>query len=80
LIIEGKAKKPFTCGSTTTRSKSGTLAKIWGKEVPDHDDMVRAETDEDAKVAASAGRRKAGFICLHMNICTGLPDAVGREL
>ena len=51
LIVEGKAKKPVYLWIKDDQVEIRDAGKIWGKEVPDTTDMIRAETDEDAKVA-----------------------------
>ena len=69
-------RSPSTSGSRTTRSRSATPAAIWGKTVPDTTDLIRAETDDEAKVACigPAGEHLALFA----NIMNDMHRAAGR--
>ncbi|HWT80458.1 MAG TPA: aldehyde ferredoxin oxidoreductase N-terminal domain-containing protein, partial [Candidatus Methylomirabilis sp.] len=51
LVLEGKATNPVYLFIRDDKVEIRDAAKIWGREVPDTTDMIRAETDEDAKVA-----------------------------
>jgi len=66
LIIEGKATSPVYLYIRDDKVEIRDAGKIWGKEVPDTTDMIRAETDEDAKVACigPAGERLVLFACV----------------
>ena len=57
---------PSTSGSGTTRWRSATPRPSVGKDTPDTTDMMRAETDDEAKVAVHrAGRGAAGALRRH---------------
>ncbi len=66
LIIEGKASSPVYLYIRDDKVEIRDAGKIWGKEVPDTTDLVRAETDEDAKVACigPAGEKLVLFACV----------------
>ena len=66
VIIEGKAEKPVYLYIRDETVEIRDAAKLWGKEVPDTTDLVRAETDEDAKVACigPAGEKLVLFACV----------------
>lgn len=66
LIVEGKAKKPVYLWINEDQVEIRDAGRIWGKEVPDTTDMIRAETDEDAKVACigPAGEKRVLFACI----------------
>jgi len=51
LIIEGKAAKPVYLWIKNDEVEIRDAGAIWGHTTPDTTDLVRAETDEDAKVA-----------------------------
>jgi aldehyde:ferredoxin oxidoreductase len=51
IIFEGKASSPVYLSIRDDKVEIRDAAKIWGKDVPDTTDLIRAETDEDAKVA-----------------------------
>ena len=51
LIVEGKAAKPVYLWIRNDEVEIRDAAAIWGHDTPDTTDLVRAETDEDAKVA-----------------------------
>ena len=51
IIFEGKSAKPVYLWIHDDQVEMRDAAAIWGKEVPDTTDLVRAETDEEAKVA-----------------------------
>lgn len=66
LIVEGKAKKPVYLWINDDQVEIRDAGKIWGKEVPDTTDMIRAETDDGAKVACigPAGEKQVLFACI----------------
>jgi aldehyde:ferredoxin oxidoreductase len=66
LILEGKAKKPVYLWINDGQVEIRDAGKIWGKEVPDTTDLIRAETDEGAKVACigPAGEKQVLFACI----------------
>jgi aldehyde:ferredoxin oxidoreductase len=66
LILEGKAKKPVYLWINDGQVEIRDASKIWGKEVPDTTDLIRAETDEGAKVACigPAGEKQVLFACI----------------
>ena len=66
VIIEGKASKPVYLWINDDQVEIRDAGKIWGKEVPDTTDMIRLETDEDAKVACigPAGENQVLFACI----------------
>ena len=77
LIVEGKAKKPVYLWINDDQVEIRDASKIWGKEVPDTTDMIRAETDEDAKVACigPAGEKQVLFA----SIMNEMHRAAGRS-
>jgi aldehyde:ferredoxin oxidoreductase len=77
LIVEGKAKKPVYLWIKDDQIEIRDAGKIWGKEVPDTTDMIRAETDEDAKVACigPAGEKQVLFA----SIMNEMHRAAGRS-
>ena len=66
LIVEGKANKPVYLWINDDQVEIRDAGKIWGKEVPDTTDLIRAETDEGAKVACigPAGEKQVLFACI----------------
>ena len=63
IIVEGKADKPVYLWIRDDKVEIRDAGNIWGKEVPDTTDAIRAETDEDAKVACiGPGRREDGAL------------------
>jgi len=66
LILEGKASSPVYLYIRDDKVEIRDAGKLWGKEVPDTTDLIRAETDEDAKVACigPAGERLVLFACV----------------
>jgi aldehyde:ferredoxin oxidoreductase len=63
VIIEGKAAKPSYLWIFDDKVEIRDASHLWGKIVPDATELVRAETDEDAKVACigPAGERQVLF-------------------
>lgn len=51
VIFEGKAEKPVYLWIHDDKVELRDASALWGKLVPDTTDLIRAETDEDAKVA-----------------------------
>jgi aldehyde:ferredoxin oxidoreductase len=77
LIVEGKAKKPVYLWIKDDQVEIRDASKIWGKEVPDTTELIRAETDEDAKVACigPAGEKQVLFA----SIMNEMHRAAGRS-
>src|SRR5450756_2122298 len=51
LIVEGKAAKPVYLWIKNDEAEIRDAGALWGHTTPDTTDVVRAQTDEDAKVA-----------------------------
>ncbi|HXX38828.1 MAG TPA: aldehyde ferredoxin oxidoreductase family protein [bacterium] len=66
LILEGKAPKPVYLWIKDATVEIHDATHIWGKTVPDTTDAIRAETDEDAKIACigPAGENLVRFACV----------------
>jgi len=66
LIIEGKAAKPVYLWIKDDQIEIRDAAAIWGHNTLDTTDLVRAETDEDAKVSCigPAGEHQALLACI----------------
>ena len=66
LIIEGKAAKPVYLWINNDKIEIRDASHLWGKWVPDTTDAVRAETDEEAKVACigPAGEKEVLFAAI----------------
>ena len=66
LIIEGKAAKPVYLWIKDDQVEIRDASHLWGKWVPDTTDSVRAETDEEAKVACigPAGEKQVLFAAI----------------
>ena len=66
LILEGKSAKPVYLWINDDRVEIRDASRLWGKSVPDTTDMLRAETDEEAKVACigPAGEKQVLFACV----------------
>jgi len=77
IIFEGKASSPVYLSIRDDKVEIRDAAKIWGKDVPDTTDLIRAETDEDAKVACigPGGER----LVLFANIMNEMHRAAGRS-
>jgi len=77
LILEGKASSPVYLYIRDDKVEIRDAAKIWGKEVPDTTDLIRAETDEDAKIACigPGGER----LVLFANVMNEMHRAAGRS-
>jgi aldehyde:ferredoxin oxidoreductase len=76
VIIEGKAAKPAYLWIRDDQVEIRDAAAIWGQDTQDTTDLVRAETDEDAKVACigPAGEH----LSLIANIMNEMHRAAGR--
>jgi aldehyde:ferredoxin oxidoreductase len=66
LIIEGKAAKPVYLWIKNGEVEIRDAGSLWGQQVPETTDMVRAETDEEAKVACigPAGEQLSMISCV----------------
>jgi aldehyde:ferredoxin oxidoreductase len=66
IIIEGKAAKPVYIWLQDDRVEIRDASRAWGINVPDTTDMLRAETDDEAKVACigPAGEKLVLFACI----------------
>ncbi|MDK2879003.1 MAG: aldehyde:ferredoxin oxidoreductase [Thermoanaerobacteraceae bacterium] len=75
VIIEGKASKPVYVYIYNDRVEIRDAGEIWGKTVPDTTDMIREQTDEDAKIACigPAGENLVRIACImnEMNRAAG---------
>lgn len=68
LIIEGKAAKPSYIWIKDAHVEIRDASHVWGKWVPDATDMLRAETDEEAKVSCiGPAGEKLGLMAVIMN-------------
>jgi aldehyde:ferredoxin oxidoreductase len=76
ILIEGKAKKPVYLWVNDAAVEIRDAGEVWGKNVPETTEAVRAATDEDASVACigPAGERMVLFANV-MNECN---RAAGR--
>jgi aldehyde:ferredoxin oxidoreductase len=76
VIVEGKAKRPVYLWIRDDQVEIRDAGAIWGTTVPDTTDMVRAETDDEAKVACigPAGEHQA----LLANVMNDMHRAAGR--
>jgi aldehyde:ferredoxin oxidoreductase len=77
LVVEGRAGKPVYLWINNDVVEIRDAVEIWGKEVPDTTDMIRSETDEDAKVACigPAGEK----LVLFAGIMNEMQRAAGRS-
>jgi aldehyde:ferredoxin oxidoreductase len=66
LVLEGKAEKPVYLWIKDDQVEIRDASHLWGKWVPDTTDAVRAETDEEAKVACigPAGEKQVLFAAI----------------
>ena len=76
LVIEGKAAKPSYLWINNDQVEIRDAAAIWGHTVPDTTDLVRAETDEDAKVACIGPPGE--HLSLIANVMNDMHRAAGR--
>ena len=76
VIVEGKAKKPVYLWIKDDAVEIRDAAAVWGNTVPDTTDMIRAETDDEAKIACigPAGERLA----MVANVMNDMHRAAGR--
>ncbi|MDR3577749.1 MAG: aldehyde ferredoxin oxidoreductase family protein [Anaerolineaceae bacterium] len=77
VILEGKAKKPSYLYIRDDKVELRDAGHLWGQMVPETTDLIRAETDEDAKVACigPAGEK----LVLFANIMNDMHRAAGRS-
>ena len=77
LIVEGAAAKPVYLSIRNAKVEIRNASHIWGKDVPATSDAIRAETDDDAKIACigPAGENRVLFAC----IMNDLHRAAGRS-
>jgi aldehyde:ferredoxin oxidoreductase len=66
IIFEGKAKKPVYLWIENDRVELRDAEEIWGRDTYTTQDMIRAETDDNAKVACigPAGENLVRFACI----------------
>ena len=77
VIIEGAAPKPVYLWIKNAKVEIRDASHLWGKDVPETSDAIRAETDDDAKIACigPAGENRVLFAC----IMNDLHRAAGRS-
>ncbi len=77
LIVEGAAAKPVYLSIRNAKVEIRDASHVWGKDVPATSDAIRAETDDDAKIACigPAGENRVLFAC----IMNDLHRAAGRS-
>ena len=77
VIIEGAAPKPVYLWIKNAKVEILDASHLWGKDVPETSDAIRAETDDDAKIACigPAGENRVLFAC----IMNDLHRAAGRS-
>jgi aldehyde:ferredoxin oxidoreductase len=77
VIFEGAAPKPVYLWIRDDAVELRDASHVWGKDVPETSDAIRAETDDDAKIACigPAGENKVLFAC----IMNDLHRAAGRS-
>ncbi|HEX9018821.1 MAG TPA: aldehyde ferredoxin oxidoreductase family protein [Anaerolineaceae bacterium] len=77
VILEGKSPAPVYLWINDEQVALRDASAIWGKDVPETTDAVRAETDEDAKVACigPAGEK----LTLIASIMNDMHRAAGRS-
>ena len=77
VILEGKAPKPVYLWIQDGQVELRDAAHLWGKDVPETTDLLRAETDEEAKVACigPAGEN----LVLFASIMNEMHRAAGRS-
>ena len=76
VIFEGKAPKPVYLWIKDDQVELRDASHVWGKLVPETTDLLRAETDEEAKVACigPAGEK----LVLFASVINDLHRAAGR--
>ena len=77
MIIESAAPKPVYLWIKNAKVEIRDASHLWGKDVPETSDAIRAETDDDAKIACigPAGENRVLFAC----IMNDLHRAAGRS-
>jgi aldehyde:ferredoxin oxidoreductase len=77
VIIESAAPKPVYLWIKNAKVEIRDASHLWGKDVPETSDAIRAETDDDAKIACigPAGENRVLFAC----IMNDLHRAAGRS-
>ncbi|HEX9118063.1 MAG TPA: aldehyde ferredoxin oxidoreductase N-terminal domain-containing protein, partial [Anaerolineae bacterium] len=77
LIVEGRAEQPVYLWIKDDQVEIREARHLWGKTVPDVTDALRAETDEDARVACigPAGEK----LVLFASIMNDMQRAAGRS-
>ncbi len=77
IVIEGAAKSPVYIWINDDKVEIRDAGSLWGKNVPDTTDELRALTDEDAKIACigPAGEKKVLFA----SIMNEMHRAAGRS-
>jgi len=77
VIFEGKSAKPVYLWIKDDQVELRDASTVWGKEVPETTDLLRAETDEDAMVACigPAGEK----LSLIASIMNEMGRAAGRS-
>jgi aldehyde:ferredoxin oxidoreductase len=77
IVIEGKAPNPVYLWINDDRVEIRDAGQIWGKNTHDTTDLIRAETDEEAKIACigPAGEKLVLFAC----IMNDMQRAAGRS-
>jgi aldehyde:ferredoxin oxidoreductase len=77
VVLEGKADRPVYVFIRDGAVEVRDAGHLWGKEVPDATDLLRAETDDDAKVACiGPGGEKRALIA---NVLNEMHRAAGRS-
>jgi len=66
IVIEGKSKKPVYLWVNNADVELQSAEHLWGKTTYETDDLIKGETDEDAKVACigPAGEKLVKFSCI----------------
>ncbi len=66
IIIEGKSAKPVYISINNDEVEIRDASEIWGKDVVQTTDMIKAETDDEAKVSCigPAGENLVKFACI----------------
>jgi aldehyde:ferredoxin oxidoreductase len=77
LVVEGKAETPVYLWIKDDAVELRDASHLWGKLVPDTTDAVRAETDEEAKVACVGPAGEKGV--LFASIMNEMNRAAGRS-
>ncbi len=68
IVFEGKSKTPVYLWVHDDAAELRDASSLWGKEVPETTDAVRAATDEDAKVACiGPAGEKLSYMAAIMN-------------